>query len=102
MPIVTDTPSNSLIGTDKYDPMMTFFQTNPPPAWKNNPQAMAKFQELYGPQAAGMVQKWGVWEGAQDPNFRPTAEQKARFGAEGQFYNTAPEMLGQVPADRSA
>ena len=77
---------NNLVTTVAADsPAEAYFITHAPAEWKDDPEAVKKFTELYGAKAAAVLEYFGTVPKSIDPVWLFTPEQLARFDDEGNF-----------------
>jgi len=76
-----------------------YFATHAPAEWKDDPEAVRRFTELYGAEAAGILRYFGTVPENIDPAWLSTPEQLARIDAEGNlllslqdYYHMTDEM----------
>jgi len=75
--LVTDVAADS--------PAEAYFITHAPAEWMHDPEAVNRFTELYGAQAAAVLEHFGTVPKNIDPVWLATPEQMARIDAGGNF-----------------
>ena len=75
--------NNLVVDVAADSPAEAYFITHAPAEWKDNPEAVDKFTELYGAQAAAVLEYFGTVPNNIDPVWLATPEQMARIDAEG-------------------
>jgi hypothetical protein len=93
--LVTDVAADS--------PEEAYFITHAPAEWMHNPESVKRFTELYGAQAAAVLEYFGTVPNNIDPVWLVTPEQMARIDAEGNlllslqdYYHMTDEMAAMT------